>query len=182
MAPAASPNHQNRGISAASRSDPNPGMIRWTWTAFSIVLLSDRNTTFRRCASAPKTIPCGHSTGSGSRGVDRLPPLSGGGQQLIVYLSNAPADTSVTELVRVAGLRWPIETTTEEGNDSLGGALVRTVAERVGPNGSVVGVDPLASCDEATSSDMPGPDTLFRPEAERSRQDVETICAAARQQ
>jgi SRSO17 transposase len=40
--------------------------------------------------------------------------------QLKVYLSNAPADTAVTQLVRVAGLRWPIETAIEEGKDALG--------------------------------------------------------------
>jgi SRSO17 transposase len=40
--------------------------------------------------------------------------------ELKVYLSNAPADTPVTELVRVAGLRWPIETAIEEGKDGLG--------------------------------------------------------------
>ncbi len=38
------------------------------------------------------------------------------------------------------------------------------------------------SCDDATSGKMPGPYTLFRPEAKLSPQDVETICAAARQQ
>ena len=37
------------------------------------------------------------------------------------------------------------------------------------------------SCDDATSGKMPGPYTLFRPEAKLSPQDVETICAAARQ-
>jgi hypothetical protein len=36
------------------------------------------------------------------------------------------------------------------------------------------------SCDDATSGRMPGPYTLFRPEAKLSPQDVETICAAAR--
>jgi len=38
------------------------------------------------------------------------------------------------------------------------------------------------SCDDVTSGKMPGPYTLFRPEAKLSPQDVETICAAARQQ
>jgi SRSO17 transposase len=40
--------------------------------------------------------------------------------ELKVYLSNAPLDTPVTELVRVAGLRWPVETAIEEGKDGLG--------------------------------------------------------------
>ena len=38
-----------------------------------------------------------------------------------------------------------------------------------------------ASCEAATSGKMPGPYTLFRPAAKLSPQDVETICAAARQ-
>ena len=36
------------------------------------------------------------------------------------YLSNAPASCSRAELVRVCGLRWPVETTLEEGKDELG--------------------------------------------------------------
>ena len=40
--------------------------------------------------------------------------------ELKVYISNAPANTPVTELVRVTGLRWPIETAIEEGKDALG--------------------------------------------------------------
>jgi hypothetical protein len=37
------------------------------------------------------------------------------------------------------------------------------------------------SCDDATSGKMPGPYTLVRPETKLSSQDIETICAAARQ-
>ena len=37
------------------------------------------------------------------------------------------------------------------------------------------------SCDEVTSGKMPGPYALLRPETRLSAQDVETICAAARQ-
>ena len=37
------------------------------------------------------------------------------------------------------------------------------------------------SCDDATSGKMPGPYTLLHPETRLSAQDVETICAAARQ-
>jgi SRSO17 transposase len=36
------------------------------------------------------------------------------------YLSNAPADIALAELVRVSGLRWPIETTFEEGKGEVG--------------------------------------------------------------
>jgi hypothetical protein len=38
-----------------------------------------------------------------------------------------------------------------------------------------------ASCDDATSGKMPGIYTLLRSETRLSAQDVETICAAARQ-
>jgi hypothetical protein len=37
-----------------------------------------------------------------------------------IYLSNAPAETALGELVRVSGLRWPIECCFEEGKSELG--------------------------------------------------------------
>jgi hypothetical protein len=37
------------------------------------------------------------------------------------------------------------------------------------------------SCQDVSEGKMPGPYTLVRPETRLSRQDVETICAAARQ-
>jgi SRSO17 transposase len=40
--------------------------------------------------------------------------------ELKFYLSNAPAACSRAELIRVCGLRWPVETTLEEGKDELG--------------------------------------------------------------
>jgi SRSO17 transposase len=40
--------------------------------------------------------------------------------ELKVYLSNAPAHTPVAALVRVAGMRWPIETAFEESKGGLG--------------------------------------------------------------
>jgi hypothetical protein len=39
---------------------------------------------------------------------------------LKVYLSNAPLATPTTVLVRVAGMRWPIETVLEEAKGGLG--------------------------------------------------------------
>jgi len=36
------------------------------------------------------------------------------------YLSNAPADISLSELIRLSGLRWPIETIFEEGKGQVG--------------------------------------------------------------
>jgi SRSO17 transposase len=40
--------------------------------------------------------------------------------ELKFYLSNAPASCSHAESIRVCGLRWPVETTLEEGKDELG--------------------------------------------------------------
>jgi hypothetical protein len=40
--------------------------------------------------------------------------------ELKVYLSNAPAHTPGAALVRVAGMRWPIETACEERKGGLG--------------------------------------------------------------
>ena len=40
--------------------------------------------------------------------------------ELKVYLSCAPIDTSLDELVRVSGMRWPIEACFAEGNGELG--------------------------------------------------------------
>ena len=40
--------------------------------------------------------------------------------ELKFYLSNAPADISETELIRLAGMRWPIETAIEECKGGLG--------------------------------------------------------------
>lgn len=40
--------------------------------------------------------------------------------ELKFYLCNAPADTAKSELVRLAGMRWPIETAIEECKSGLG--------------------------------------------------------------
>jgi SRSO17 transposase len=40
--------------------------------------------------------------------------------ELKTYLSNAPADTPLATLVRLSGMRWPIETCFEEGKQFLG--------------------------------------------------------------
>ncbi|MFO7918798.1 MAG: IS701 family transposase, partial [Anaerolineae bacterium] len=44
----------------------------------------------------------------------------GNSPELKVYVSNAAFDTPVTELVRMAGLRWPVETAIQEGKEGLG--------------------------------------------------------------
>jgi SRSO17 transposase len=44
----------------------------------------------------------------------------GNDPELKVYFSNAPSDTPARELVRVAGLRWPVETAIQESKDGLG--------------------------------------------------------------
>jgi len=40
--------------------------------------------------------------------------------ELKTYLCNAPADTPYSELARIAGMRWPVETAFEDGKDDLG--------------------------------------------------------------
>ena len=40
--------------------------------------------------------------------------------ELKSYLSNAPADTALVTLVRLSGMRWPIERCFEEGKQLLG--------------------------------------------------------------
>jgi len=40
--------------------------------------------------------------------------------ELKTYLSNAPADTALDTLVRMSGMRWPIETCFEDGKQLLG--------------------------------------------------------------
>jgi SRSO17 transposase len=40
--------------------------------------------------------------------------------ELKTYLSNAPADTPLATLVRLCGMRWPIETCFETGKQLLG--------------------------------------------------------------
>ena len=40
--------------------------------------------------------------------------------ELKTYLSNAPADTALATLVRLSGMRWPIETCFEDGKQYLG--------------------------------------------------------------
>lgn len=40
--------------------------------------------------------------------------------ELKTYLSNAPEDTPATTLVRISGMRWPIETTFEDGKQLIG--------------------------------------------------------------
>ena len=40
--------------------------------------------------------------------------------QIKFYLSNAPADIDQAELVRISGMRWPIETAFEQGKEEIG--------------------------------------------------------------
>lgn len=50
--------------------------------------------------------------------------------ELKIFLSNAPADTPHAELVRVSGMRWPIETCFEEAKGRLGMDQYQTRAWR----------------------------------------------------
>jgi SRSO17 transposase len=43
-----------------------------------------------------------------------------GPSQIKFYFSNAPADTPVTEFIRLSGMRWPIETIFEEAKGEVG--------------------------------------------------------------
>jgi SRSO17 transposase len=47
-------------------------------------------------------------------------------QELKVFVSNAPPETPKTELVRLSGMRWPIETCFEEAKSNLGMAQYQT--------------------------------------------------------
>jgi SRSO17 transposase len=47
-------------------------------------------------------------------------------RELKLFLSNAPAETPKTELVRISGMRWPIESCFEEAKGSLGMAQYQT--------------------------------------------------------
>lgn len=63
-----------------------------------------------------------HAVRAGQRGpavwlVLRWNPETG---ELKTYLSNAPADTPLATLVRMCGMRWPIETCFETGKQLLG--------------------------------------------------------------
>ena len=58
-----------------------------------------------------------------------------------------------------------------------GSPLLRMGRIFAGPAATLLAV----SCDDATSGKMPGPYTLVRRDTRLSAQDVETICAAARQ-
>jgi SRSO17 transposase len=68
---------------------------------------------FRRVVAARDDLPGPDVWVSFRRSVGDHPELK-------VYLSNAPADLLVTELVRLAGMRWPIETAFETSKDGLG--------------------------------------------------------------
>ena len=52
--------------------------------------------------------------------VRRAVGEAGAEREVKLYLSNAPADTPLVELVRVSGMRWPIESCFEEGKSELG--------------------------------------------------------------
>ena len=56
----------------------------------------------------------------GSLLVRRTVPDAGAEPEYKYYLSNAPADTPLAELVRVSGMRWPVEACFAEGGQELG--------------------------------------------------------------
>lgn len=76
---------------------------------------------------------------------------------------------------QVAPLSWLMARSVSEGREAV------NFSEWAGYPRDVQRTLLSASCDDATSGTMPGPYTWFRPETTLSPQDVETICAAARQ-
>jgi Haem-binding domain len=74
----------------------------------------------------------------------------------------------------VAPLSWLMARSVAEGRKAV------NFSEWAGYQPDVQRTLLSVSCDDATSGKMPGPYTLFRPEAKLSPQDIETICAAAR--
>jgi hypothetical protein len=75
---------------------------------------------------------------------------------------------------QVAPLSWLMARSVTEGRKAV------NFSEWAGYTPDVQRTLLSASCDDATSGKMPGPYTLFRPEAKLSPQEIETICAAAR--
>jgi len=76
---------------------------------------------------------------------------------------------------QVAPLSWLMARSVAEGRNAV------NFSEWAGYPPDVQRTLMSASCDDATSGKMPGPYALFRPEAKLSPQDIDTICAAARQ-
>lgn len=68
---------------------------------------------FRRVITVRNELPGPHAWLILRRSLKEEPELKS-------YLSNAPADIPPTELVRIAGMRWPVETAIEDGKDNLG--------------------------------------------------------------
>lgn len=100
---------------------------------------------------------------------------------LPAVLDRSCADCHSNSTVRswyaeIAPLSWVMARSVAEGRRAI------NFSEWAGYRPDVQRALLKASCDDATSGKMPGPYTLFRPEAKLSAQDVETICAAARQQ
>jgi heme-binding protein len=76
---------------------------------------------------------------------------------------------------QVAPLSWLMAQAVKEGRNAL------NFSEWAGYQPAQQRLLLAMSCDDATSGKMPGAYTLLRPETRLSSQDVETICAAARQ-
>jgi heme-binding protein len=76
---------------------------------------------------------------------------------------------------QVAPLSWLMAQAVSEGRNAV------NFSEWAGYQPAQQRLLLVASCEDATNAKMPGPYTLSRPETRLSPQDVETICAAARQ-
>jgi hypothetical protein len=112
-----------------------------------------------------------------SRAIQAAP---GTNSALPVVLDRACGDCHSNNTVwswysQVAPLSWLMARSVTEGRKAV------NFSEWAGYLPDVQRTLLSASCDDATSGKMPGPYTLFRPEAKLSPQDIGTICAAARQ-
>ena len=76
---------------------------------------------------------------------------------------------------RIAPVSWLMASAVSEGRKAVNFSEWASYPPRV--QRTLLSV----SCLDATSGRMPGPYTLVRPETKLSPQDIETICAAARQ-
>jgi hypothetical protein len=84
-------------------------------------------------------------------------------------------DTVSSWYTQVAPLSWLMTRSVAEGRKAV------NFSEWAGYPPDVQRTLLSASCDDATSGRMPGPYTLFRSEARLSPQEIDSICAAARQ-
>jgi len=145
-------------------------MKRLKQTVFVLVVLAGAAQFIRPDRSSPQTDP-----------ARSIQAAVGPASPLPAVLDRSCADCHSNRTVRswyseVAPLSWLMARTVTEGRKAV------NFSEWAGYPPDAQRTLLSVSCDDATSGKMPGPYTLFRPEAKLSPRDVETICAAARQE